>query len=87
MFDSMRSDLTRQLQEIRDAGLWKPERVIGSPQGANVAVLDRKVLNLCANNYLGLADDPRGTVAVLYLRQPAGRLGGQDSAPGSGSPR
>ena len=29
MFDSMRSDLTRQLQEIRDAGLWKPERVIG----------------------------------------------------------
>ena len=64
MFDSMRSDLTRQLQEIRDAGLWKPERVIGSPQGANVAVLDRKVLNLCANNYLGLADDPRVVAAA-----------------------
>ena len=58
MFESMRSDLTRQLQEIRDAGLWKPERVIGSPQGANVAVMQREVLNLCANNYLGLADHP-----------------------------
>src|SRR5438067_633192 len=58
MFESMRSDLTRQLQEIRDAGLWKPERVIGSPQGANVAVMQREVLNLCANNYPGLADHP-----------------------------
>jgi len=64
MFDTMRSDLTRQLQEIRDAGLWKPERVIGSPQGANVAVLDHEVLNLCANNYLGLADDPRVVAAA-----------------------
>jgi glycine C-acetyltransferase len=64
MFDSMRSDLIRQLQEIRDAGLWKPERVIGSPQGANVAVLEREVLNLCANNYLGLADDPRVVAAA-----------------------
>ena len=64
MFDSMRSDLTRQLQEIRDAGLWKPERVISSPQGANVAVLEREVLNLCANNYLGLADDPRVVAAA-----------------------
>jgi len=64
MFDTMRSDLTGQLQEIRDAGLWKPERVIGSPQGANVAVLDHEVLNLCANNYLGLADDPRVVAAA-----------------------
>ena len=64
MFDSMRSELTKQLQEIRDAGLWKPERVIGSPQGANVAVLERDALNLCANNYLGLADDPRVVAAA-----------------------
>ena len=64
MFETMRSDLTRQLQEIRDAGLWKPERVIGSPQGASVAVLEREVLNLCANNYLGLADDPRVVAAA-----------------------
>src|SRR5438874_4627712 len=58
MFESMRSDLTRELQESRDAGLWKPERVSGSSQGANVAVMQREVLNLCANNYLGLADHP-----------------------------
>jgi glycine C-acetyltransferase len=58
MFENMRSHLEGQLQEIRDAGLWKPERVIESPQGANVAVMHREVLNLCANNYLGLADHP-----------------------------
>src|SRR6266581_6959491 len=58
MFERMRSHLTQQLQEIREAGLEKPERVIGSPQGATVAVMDRQVLNLCANNYLGLADHP-----------------------------
>lgn len=58
MFERMRSHLVTQLEEIRTAGLWKPERVIESPQGATVAVLKRDVLNLCANNYLGLADHP-----------------------------
>ena len=58
MFEPMRSHLTQQLEEIRKAGLEKPERVIGSPQGATVAVMEREVLNLCANNYLGLADHP-----------------------------
>jgi glycine C-acetyltransferase len=58
MFDSMRSHLESQLEEIRGAGLEKQERVLTGPQGAVVSVLDQKVLNLCANNYLGLADDP-----------------------------
>ena len=58
MYESMKAHLTGQLKEIRDAGLEKPERVIMSPQGAQVAVVDREVLNLCANNYLGLADHP-----------------------------
>jgi len=58
MFERMRSHLNQQLQEIQDAGLWKPERVLESPQGATVAVMKRDVLNLCANNYLGLADHP-----------------------------
>src|SRR5579859_2799043 len=54
----MRSHLTAQLDELRQGGLEKPERVITSPQGAVVSVMDRDVLNLCANNYLGLADHP-----------------------------
>jgi len=54
----MRSHLVTQLDEIRNAGLEKQERVLMGPQGAVVSVLDRNVLNLCANNYLGLADDP-----------------------------
>src|SRR5437870_9681653 len=64
MFERMRSHLTQQLKEIRDAGLEKPERVIGSPQGATVAVMEREVLNLCANNYLGLADHPAVVAAA-----------------------
>ena len=54
----MRSHLTTQLGELREAGLEKPERVITSPQGSVVSVMNRDVLNLCANNYLGLADHP-----------------------------
>src|SRR2546427_10990744 len=64
MFERMRSHLTQQLQDMRDAGLEKPERVIGSPQGATVAVMDKDVLNLCANNYLGLADHPAVVAAA-----------------------
>jgi glycine C-acetyltransferase len=60
----MRSHLVMQLEEIRAAGLWKPERVIESPQGATVAVMERDVLNLCANNYLGLADHPEVVAAA-----------------------
>ena len=55
MIDRFLSHISEQLQSIRDAGLLKPERVIDSPQGRHVAVNHREVLNLCANNYLGLA--------------------------------
>ena len=48
-----------QLEEIRGAGLFKTERVIASEQGAEILVNGRKVLNFCANNYLGLSSHPR----------------------------
>jgi glycine C-acetyltransferase len=47
------------LAAIEEAGTYKRERLIASPQGAHVAVAGHEVLNLCANNYLGLAKDPR----------------------------
>ncbi len=64
MFDRMRTHLTEQLAEIRGAGLEKPERVITTPQGSMVGVMEKEVLNLCANNYLGLADHPAVVAAA-----------------------
>lgn len=58
MFDHDRERLQQALSEIRDAGLWKEERVIESPQGALIRANQKQVLCLCANNYLGLANDP-----------------------------
>jgi glycine C-acetyltransferase len=58
MYGAVKDQLAAELDEIRSAGLYKAERVIGSPQQANVRVGERTVLNLCANNYLGLADHP-----------------------------
>ena len=59
MKNALDSYLTEQLAEIRSNGLYKEERVITSPQNAWVTVADgRRVLNFCANNYLGLADHP-----------------------------
>ncbi|GHE72716.1 2-amino-3-ketobutyrate coenzyme A ligase [Streptomyces cellulosae] len=68
MFDSVRDDLRATLDEIRAAGLHKPERVIGTPQSATVNVTaggrPGEVLNFCANNYLGLADHPEVIAAA-----------------------
>ena len=58
MHGNVRPRLQTELQEIRAAGLWKDERSIESPQAARITVGGREVLNFCANNYLGLADDP-----------------------------
>src|SRR5262245_42131659 len=60
MYGTIQQHLTNQLDEIRSAGLWKGERVLTTPQQAHVGVTtsSRPVLNMCANNYLGLADHP-----------------------------
>src|SRR5258708_5220165 len=55
MFDPMRAILDKELEEIKDNGLWKPERVISSKQGREITVSGKQLLNFCANNYLGLA--------------------------------
>jgi glycine C-acetyltransferase len=60
MLGTYQAFVESQLGEIRGAGLWKPERVLDSPQRPNAELQGGdKVLVLCANNYLGLADDPR----------------------------
>ena len=65
MFASVQQEINDELNEIRSAGLFKDERVIVSPQGSSIRVVDGKeALNLCANNYLGLADDPRIVTAA-----------------------
>jgi glycine C-acetyltransferase len=60
MYDTMKKRISQQLQEIRDGGLYKSERVIVTSQGPRITVEGgREVLNFCANNYLGLSSDPR----------------------------
>ncbi|MBN1805405.1 MAG: glycine C-acetyltransferase [Sedimentisphaerales bacterium] len=59
MFGTMKSHISKELQEIKENGLYKAERIIVSPQNAFIKIQSgQKVLNLCANNYLGLADHP-----------------------------
>jgi glycine C-acetyltransferase len=59
MYVTVREHFSGQLDEIRSSGLWKSERIITTPQDAHVRVgSDSPVLNMCANNYLGLAEHP-----------------------------
>ena len=59
MYGEFQNHLVHQIEEIRESGLYKSERVIDSPQDMRIQVGEgQPVLNLCANNYLGLSDDP-----------------------------
>src|ERR1041385_7151176 len=65
MTSTFQNYLAQQLTEIRSAGTYKNERVITTPQGVTIRVADGKpVLNLCANNYLGLAQHPEVVAAA-----------------------
>ena len=65
MYGLVKQRFEKTLGEIRDAGLWKEERVIGSSQHAHIRLKDgREVVNLCANNYLGLANHPEVIAAA-----------------------
>lgn len=60
MYNTLKPALTKELQEIKDAGLYKTERIISSPQAADIRLSDGKeVVNFCANNYLGLSSHPK----------------------------
>ncbi len=71
MYGKMQQHLQQTLKEIREAGLYKEERLIESPQAAAIQVAGKEVLNFCANNYLGLSDHPRlieGAKRMMDLR-------------------
>ncbi len=59
MYGNVKQHLQETLAGLKSAGLYKDERIIESPQGAAIQVKGKEVLNFCANNYLGLANDPR----------------------------
>jgi len=59
--------LSKRLVEIKQAGTWKHERVITSPQKHQIYSEGRQVLNFCANNYLGLADNPQVYKILFFL--------------------
>jgi len=59
MNENLVSRISAELEEIRSNGLFKTERIIESPQGAEIVVNGKKVLNFCANNYLGLSSHPK----------------------------
>jgi glycine C-acetyltransferase len=60
MFDTIKPKLQQELKDIKEAGLFKSERIITSPQGAQIEISGgQSVLNFCANNYLGLSSHPQ----------------------------
>jgi glycine C-acetyltransferase len=66
MFGLARDHYRKVLDEIRDSGLWKDERIIASPQGAKITVGGHTVINFCANNYLGLSSHPAIVTAAHW---------------------
>jgi glycine C-acetyltransferase len=72
MFTQAKKHYTAILDDIRDSGLWKDERIITSPQGAEISVGDTRVVNFCANNYLGLSSDATVIAAASKALQERG---------------
>ena len=65
MNENLVNRISREIEEIKTSGLYKTERIITSPQGAEINVNGRTVLNFCANNYLGLSSHPK-TIAAAH---------------------
>ena len=70
MYNKLRDHIASELASIRDAGLYKSERSISSAQGTHITVKGQSVLNMCANNYLGLAQHPEmASAAAAGLKE------------------
>ncbi len=72
MIGATRDRLAKEIEGIREAGTFKEERLLEGPQGPKIRVKGREALNFCANNYLGLANDPR---LVKAAQEALGRFG------------
>ena len=75
MYGKMQEYLCQTLAEIKEAGLYKEERLIESAQQAAITVKGKEVLNFCANNYLGLSNHPRLIKARYTQRTGSCHLG------------
>ena len=64
MYKKLQPVLQKELENIREAGLFKKERIISTPQGADIKANGKEVINFCANNYLGLSSHPRVIAAA-----------------------
>ena len=72
MYGKMKDHLSKTLAEIKEAGLYKEERLIESAQQAAITVKGKEVLNFCANNYLGLSNHPRLIAAAQNMMERRG---------------
>lgn len=72
MYGKVKQHLSDSIAELKDAGLYKEERIIESPQGAAIEVKGMEVLNFCANNYLGLSNHPRLIEAAKRMMEHRG---------------
>ena len=64
MNENFTQRISKEVEEVKESGLYKTERVIESPQGAEITVNGKTVLNFCANNYLGLSSHPEVIAAA-----------------------
>ncbi len=67
MYGKMKQDLQKTLEELKQQGLYKTERIITSSQSSEIEVGGKPVLNFCANNYLGLANHPEVVKAAQSI--------------------
>lgn len=66
MYETLKPVLKKEIEEIKEAGLYKNERIISTPQGAGIRANGKDVINFCANNYLGLSSHPKVIAASKH---------------------